>query len=559
MGIRLKITLGFFLLTVGVISAVSFWAAQSLGFSIDRSDLEKLKTFKNEVVEFLAKKQKNLNSTCKDIAGSFTNLNMLERSAQDVEFYSENIKNNLALDWLSVNKVASFSNNGKKSKFRLNSTSGIPTRLAENGPYSHHAYLIAGSKISKDTKITIAGRANINSLDVPLLCLFDEKGILERKTYRQDIDFARQLKEGRSTVQLDYDGQLYRARAFPLNNSVGLIVGYPAQRAVISRPDVDQLMLRLAVLQVIGLLILGYFLGRKLLEPLGVLGSGIEKVAQGDWKKIPLDQSPMVDCGDEIEAVAKSFNKMVDELTMAQHRLIDVQKELAKKDKLAALGRFSAGIAHEINNPLGTILANAGLLKDAIEKGAEISVDEIEEIVEEVKRCKNIITTLRTYTAQTRPNLVKKDFAQVFKHLTEFLTENKEFSSIVFKLKNRARGIILIDEQGMKRVMINLCKNSFDAMKNNKFKEIVIEAENFNEGFVIRFQDNGFGFECDPELIFEPLFTTKIKGTGLGLIICQAIVEGHGGKIKVKRCDNQTIFEIMLPGAEETTEVGKKI
>jgi signal transduction histidine kinase len=315
-------------------------------------------------------------------------------------------------------------------------------------------------------------------------------------------------------------------------------------------------MLRLAILQVIGLLILGYFLGRKLLAPLRVLGSGIEKVAQGDWKQIPLDQPPMVDCGDEIEAVAKSFNKMVDELTMAQNRLIEVQKELAKKDKLAALGRFSAGIAHEINNPLGTILANAGLLKEAIDKGVEISVDEVEEIVEEVKRCKNIITTLRTYTAQTRPSLVKKDFAEVFKHLTDFLTENKEFSSIAFKLNNNADGSILVDEQGLKRVMINLCKNSFDAMHNNKHKEIVIEADNHNDGFVIRFQDNGNGFECDPELIFEPLFTTKIKGTGLGLIICQAIVEGHGGKIKVKRYENRTIFEIMLPGAKEKTEVG---
>ncbi|MGM0598649.1 MAG: sensor histidine kinase [Candidatus Rifleibacteriota bacterium] len=557
MGIRLKIALGFILLTVGVISAVSFWAAQSLGFSIDRSDFEKLKSFKSEVLNYLDQEQKNLNLTCEQIAGSFSNLNMLEQSEQDIEVYCETLKNNLDLDWLLIDKQSKSTSIKNKPRLSLQPTVAVPKRLAQNGPYSHHAYLVASSKIYKNTRITIATRAKISNLNVPLLCLFDNNGVLERKIFRENIDFAKRLKEGQSTVQLNYEGELYRVRAFSINNGIGLIVGYPAQRAVISRPDIDQLMLRLSILQVIGLLILGYFLGRKLLEPLRVLGSGIEKVAQGDWKQIPLDQAPMVDCGDEIEAVAQSFNKMVDELAMAQSRLIEVQKELAKKDKLAALGRFSAGIAHEINNPLGTILANAGLLKEAIEKGAEVSVDEIEEIVEEVKRCKNIITTLRTYTGQTRPNLVKKDFEQTFNHLTEFLINNKEFSSIVFKLKNRAKGSLLVDEQGLKRVMINLCKNSVDAMKRNKFKEIVIEAYNLNEGFVINFQDNGEGFECDPELIFEPLFTTKIKGTGLGLIICQAIVEGHGGKIKVKRCENRTIFEIMLPGAKEKIEVGE--
>jgi signal transduction histidine kinase len=556
MGIRLKIALGFILLTVGVISAVSFWAAQSLGFSIDRSDFEKLKSLRSKVENYLDQEQKILNSTAEEIAGSFANLNMLERSEQEIERYSENLKYNLDLDWLLIKSDDKATTEGKNKNFWLSPTAGVPRRLAENGPYSHHGYLVASNKISQNSRIIIARRANLNISKVPLFCLFDKKGILERQTYKENTFWARQLLERQTTAQLDYEGELYRTRAFMLNEQTGLIVGYPAQRAVISRPDIDQLMLRLAILQVIGLLILGYFLGRKLLAPLRVLGSGIEKVAQGDWKQIPLDQPPMVDCGDEIEAVAKSFNKMVDELTMAQNRLIEVQKELAKKDKLAALGRFSAGIAHEINNPLGTILANAGLLKEAIDKGVEISVDEVEEIVEEVKRCKNIITTLRTYTAQTRPSLVKKDFAEVFKHLTDFLTENKEFSSIAFKLNNNADGSILVDEQGLKRVMINLCKNSFDAMHNNKHKEIVIEADNHNDGFVIRFQDNGNGFECDPELIFEPLFTTKIKGTGLGLIICQAIVEGHGGKIKVKRYENRTIFEIMLPGAKEKTEVG---
>jgi signal transduction histidine kinase len=420
-------------------------------------------------------------------------------------------------------------------------------RIADSGPYSYDGYLVAYASVASDTSVYVARRPDFSSLAVPMFCIFDRKGILKSHNFSGSLAYLSKLQREKVTGQLEDQDQLFRVRVFEIQPGYFILTGYPAQRAMISRTDIDMLMLRLAVLQVLGLLILGYFLGRRLLAPLRALGMGIEKVAEGDWKEIPLDQPPMQGSGDEIESVALSFNKMVRELSSAQTRLIEVQKELAKKDKLAALGRFSAGIAHEINNPLGTILVNAGLLKESLEKGHEISVEEVEEIADEVKRCKNIISTLRTYTTQTQPVLSEYDFNEAFRQLTDYISGLAEYKAITFKISDQANGRIRIDMAAMKQVFANLVKNAADAMSDNKYKELVISAVNESDHFAISFCDNGKGFECEPELIFEPLFTTKAQGTGLGLIICQAIIEGHNGKIEARRLDEMTELKILLP------------
>lgn len=551
MSIRLKIALGFVLLTVVIVSSVSFWAAQSLGFSIDSSDLEKLGALKLEISALLEKEQAVLDRICQDTAQSFLDLNMLEKSFAEKQRFSESLKSNLDLDWLEA-----FSS-GKPvisefSAIKLPPpSSAAPLRLAKSGPYSYHGYLISNSKIATNSTISIARRPDFSKTKVPVFCIFDQHGIIEAKNYHESFEFLQQLVEGNTTEQIKTKNEIFRVRVFKLGYDCHILTGYPAQRAMISKLDIDQLMIRLAVLQVTGLLLLGYFLGRRLLAPLRALGSGIEKVAQGDWKEITLDQPPMKGSGDEIESVAMSFNKMVRELSSAQSRLIEIQKELAKKEKLAALGRFSAGIAHEINNPLGTILLNAGLIKESLEKGSEVGVDEIEEIVDEVKRCKNIISTLRTYTTQTKPSLSEHEFKKVFAHLTDFVSGIEEFKEIVIKTANSVDGLIMLDLPAMTQVFQNLVKNAAEAMHKNEFKEIYISASMEETHYVISFRDNGEGFKCEPELIFEPLFTTKAQGTGLGLIICQAIVEGHGGKMTAARDGEYTDFKILLPAASK--------
>lgn len=559
MGIRLKIALGFALLTIVIISVVSFWAAQSLGVSIDSSDLSKLANLNTLVIKQLAAAQQDLDRLCGETAQTLTNVHFFSLDLQQQQRLAEKLKSTLQVDWLEIftDDTAMLSPDASFSRPTL--ASGRPIRLAESGPFSYSGYLIAASPLAghPQTRLYLARQPQFDNT-APFFCIFDQRGVLAATSLALKNDFLQKLAATEVTEQIEIDDEIFRVRAFNNNPfNISILTGYPAQRASISRGNVDELMLRLAILEVLGLLILGYFLGRKLLSPLRALRHGIEQVADGHWKEIPLDKPPMQGSGDELETVARSFNHMVRELSIAQNRLIEVQKELAKKDKMSALGRFSAGIAHEINNPLGTILVTAGMLKEATTKGTDIAPEEFDEIIEEVKRCRDIIGTLRVYTSRTQPVLVRQSFADFFTSTESQINGEAEFKNleILFILPDQGDyGDIFVDYKAMQQVFYNLIKNSAESMQDLPTRQINIIAERHSDHICIKIQDHGKGFECLPEHIFEPLFTTKAQGTGLGLVICQAIIEGHNGRIEADRLDGSiTEFSIKLPVAPAST------
>jgi len=233
--------------------------------------------------------------------------------------------------------------------------------------------------------------------------------------------------------------------------------------------------------------------------------------------------------------------------------LIEVQKELAQKDKMAALGRFSAGIAHEINNPLGTILVTASMLKEAAAAGSNIPPEDFDAIIEEVRRCRDIISTLRTYTGRTQAHLVPTTLGDFFDQIETFIRHEpafKELTLVVEKPADEGCGL-MIDSKAMQQVFNNLARNALEAMNEINPKIMRICSEIVQDHVKIKVQDHGRGFECLPGHIFEPLFTTKAQGTGLGLVICQAIIAGHHGKIEATRLETGiTEFCIQLPVTE---------
>lgn len=552
-GIRLKIALGFTLLTIVVVSAVSFWAAQSLGVSIDSSDYDKLESLKNSVISQLTQAQQDLDRVGEDTASALIDMEFFGHDADQQQRLAEKIKTSLNIDWLEIfqqgkpvlQPYSSFVQPGL-SRSRL-------LRLTGSGPFSYRGYLVTASPIGGNSNATLFLARQPEFKSIPLLCIFDETGILYTDRYLPEADFLKKLTMENVTDQIIIDNEVFRIRAFKEQaGAYWLLVGYAAQRATISRADIDQLMLRLAILEVVGLLILGYFIGQRMFSPLNALRHGIEQVAAGHWKEIPLNESPMKNSGDEIENVAHSFNHMVRELSLAQNRLIEVQKELATKEKMAALGRFSAGIAHEINNPLGTILVTAGMLKEAAASNGNIAPEEFDEIIEEVKRCRDIIATLRTYTGRMQPGLARMNFAAFFGQIRSQMAAVAEFNELELAFSSTvSEGDLLVDGKAMHQVFYNLIRNAGEAMSDQQTRCVNIAAALESDHFTIRVQDTGPGFQCLPEHIFEPLFTTKAQGTGLGLVICQAIIDGHHGTIEARRIDNRiTEFCISLPIAQ---------
>jgi signal transduction histidine kinase len=549
-GIRLKIALGFALLTIVVVSAVSFWAAQSLGVSIDSSDYDKLESLKNSVISQLAQDQQELDRLGEDTANALIDMNFFAHDADQQQRLAEKLKTSLNLDWLEIFQQGNALLQPYSSFVQPGLNRSRLLRLTGSGPFSYRGYLVTASQVGKgaNTTLFLARRPSFHA--IPLLCIYDDKGILYTDRYLPEPDFLKKLTRENVTDQVMFDNEVFRIRAFKENAGANwLLVGYAAQRATISRADIDQLMLRLAVLEVVGLLILGYFLGQRMLSPLNALRHGIEQVAAGHWKEIPLNEAPMKNSGDEIENVAHSFNHMVRELSLAQNRLIEVQKELATKEKMAALGRFSAGIAHEINNPLGTILVTAGMLKEAAAKNGSPVPEEFDEIIEETKRCRDIIATLRTYTGRMQPGLMRMRFAAFFDQIQSHMAAIAEFSDLELVFSSTvADDELLVDIKAMHQVFYNLIRNAGEAMSEKASRYVNIVAARESDHFTIRVQDTGAGFQCLPEHIFEPLFTTKARGTGLGLVICQAIIDGHHGHIEARRIeDRMTEFCISLP------------
>jgi two-component system NtrC family sensor kinase len=235
-------------------------------------------------------------------------------------------------------------------------------------------------------------------------------------------------------------------------------------------------------------------------------------------------------------------------------RLIETQQtqynHLAlQTEKLSALGRMAAGIAHEINNPLaGILLYSSNMLKKAgsegpFQKGLEI-------IVRETSRCKGIIQELLEFSRHKPPKKCSAAINDIIEKALSIMSN--EFMLRHIKLEKRlADGLpeILIDGNQMEQVMINLLLNAAQAIEKNG--NIFIETRQDPSGrlVVVEITDDGCGIApMDATRLFEPFYSNKAGGTGLGLAVSYGIVRNHNGNIKVaSKLGGGTRFTIELP------------
>ncbi len=228
---------------------------------------------------------------------------------------------------------------------------------------------------------------------------------------------------------------------------------------------------------------------------------------------------------------------------------INTRQAMMQQDKLASIGRLSAGVAHEINNPLTTILTTAMLIQEDIDPKSPMH-EELETITNEALRCRKIVSSLLDFARQTKPAKKHHNINDIIDECIRLTRKQAEFKDIkIQKVLSETVPKLLLDKEQMQQALINLILNATDATEPGGQINISTAVIPDNQCLTITVSDTGKGISNDVvDKIFEPFFTTREIGTGLGLAITHGIVGRHGGDIGVQsRPDHGTTFTITLP------------
>jgi nitrogen-specific signal transduction histidine kinase len=298
--------------------------------------------------------------------------------------------------------------------------------------------------------------------------------------------------------------------------------------------------------------------------------SAIREVLLSMGKKDPVDMLNCGACGYDnceehaiaiIQGLAENemclpyaiekLHKYITKLNVSNEKLASAQLALQQSEKLASMGQLSAGIAHELNNPLGVITMYSNILMD--ESGLESPMHkDLELIVEQADRCKKIVGGLLNFARKNQVNITDTDLTMLMDRCLNavIIPENIE----VHVESSPAYPACDLDPDQMTQVITNLIKNAMDAMPGGG--EIFISIGGSEEEMTMTIRDTGTGIsQEDMNKLFTPFFTTKGigKGTGLGLPIVYGIVKMHKGNVSVTSNDNAekgptgTTFIINIP------------
>ena len=250
---------------------------------------------------------------------------------------------------------------------------------------------------------------------------------------------------------------------------------------------------------------------------------------------------------DEFSHIGVRFNQLFTNLKLSKSQIDKQQRELMISSRMASLGEMSAGIAHEINNPLAVIVGNIHLLHKYIDSPEKLTA-KVELLDRSCNRIIKIVNGLKKFSRSgLQTSYERKSLACILKE-SLILTEGKSKRHMTSVFFESVQDIFIdCDEIEIEQVLVNLINNSIDAVKDNeeRWVRIYITVE---EGLgVLRVIDSGYGIPDNiQEKIFDPFFTTKSvgQGTGLGLSITKGILEAHKATIAIVKDHPNTCFEI---------------
>jgi signal transduction histidine kinase len=254
---------------------------------------------------------------------------------------------------------------------------------------------------------------------------------------------------------------------------------------------------------------------------------------------------------EELQTTKEELRASNEELQTAHNKLLETQQQLIRSEKLAAIGQLASGVGHELRNPLGAI-KNAGFyirrrVTNTDIPSTEPRVIEFLDIIdEEVNSANKVITDLLGFSRVAKPTVAPANIAGIIEDALRYtpVPENIKLTKDI----NNNLPMVMVDGEQIKQVFLNIALNALQAM-GEKGGRLDIRARDRGKFVEVEFIDSGGGIPDEiKDKIFDPLFTTKAKGVGLGLSVCKTIMERHEGDIKVKsQAGKGTTFTISLP------------
>ncbi|MEI9476274.1 MAG: ATP-binding protein [Deltaproteobacteria bacterium] len=453
-------------------------------------------------------------------------------------------------------------------------------------------------------------------LDTDMNVITSKKAELIGKPYANDL-MKKAIEFGHSNTEIEKSGNilsveyktliLYSPLYVQGKIAGGIQMEVPIGDVMDHLLRSQRMVLVSIILDALVLIVFGSFLlSRVLVKPLKDLVQLTQKISEGDFsRKIEVTSK------NEIGQLITSFNRMIDRLKENQENLENhlqslesknkqlkqTQEELIRTEKLASIGRFAAGVAHEVGNPLGAILGYTHILqKEGVDR--EEARDYLKRIEKEIERINRIVRELLDYARPSKFEIREVDVNKVVENTLSLLSYQKNFRNIETQLELQLDlPAMMGDESQLSQVFINIVLNAIDAMPTGgtlrirteeylienayadpmpllgpprrkgdpdesdyshirKLNPLSVMLMKFSRGDRVvkaRISDTGVGIKKeDLERIFDPFFTTKDpdKGTGLGLSISLRIVESMGGEMRVEsEVGKGSAFELYFPMA----------
>ena len=379
-------------------------------------------------------------------------------------------------------------------------------------------------------------------------------------------------------------GEIWRGRAFvvkewyiseyaPIRNYAGEVIGMLSVGVLESTYTAirNQLIFYFFGIATAGfLLILGitYYMIRNITRPIGEMVTATRNIIAGRF-----DQEVRPDSPGELALLAESFNAMLKSLRLMRadleewgrtlekkvkqrtEELVAMQARVAQSERLASLGMLAAGVAHEVNNPLGGILALTALTLEDMRKD-DPNRENLAEVIRQTERCRDIVKGLLEFSRQSKGDAEAVDLNKVLQDTVSLVEKQSMFFNINVVLKLDARlPRVTADRSQFQQVFMNILMNAVQAMDERG--TITIETRRSEAGDAVEAAISDTGQGIPPEeinRIFDPFFTTKESGhgTGLGLSIAYGIVTTHRGTISVQsKVGKGSTFTIRMPAQAE--------